>query len=161
MSDNIYKEARLRASKDNDRLKTLESAHDELHITKEKLGQIEQTDPNRKSTSPNPDDVVTMAKVYNAPELCYYYCSSECPIGAMKKGDGEVVISDNLAEISASLMSSLHFLDRANDEIHRILADSTVSEDERARFREIMKTLGNISNGVQSLEVWARRHGLM
>ena len=76
MSDNIYKEARLRASKDNDRLKTLESAHDELHITKEKLGQIEQTDPNRKSTSPNPDDVVTMAKVYNAPELCYYYCSN-------------------------------------------------------------------------------------
>jgi hypothetical protein len=161
MSENIYKEARLRAAEENEELKTLESAHEVLLITKEKLGQIEQTDPKKKMASPNPDDVASMARVYNAPELCYYYCSSECPIGAMKRGDGEVVLSDNLAEISTSLMSALHFLDRANDEIHRILADSTVSDDERTKFREIMKTLSDISSGVQSLEIWAKRHGIM
>ena len=45
-------------------------------ISEDRLERIE----NEKS-EPAPEDVIRMAEVYKAPELCNYYCSHECPIG--------------------------------------------------------------------------------
>lgn len=158
MSENIYKKARLNAAEKKTSLSSVEHTFRQVNITRERLLAIEQSDPKKKMAIPNPDDVVSMAKVYSAPELCDFYCTTQCPVGQMK-GE-EPLIYDDLGRISASLMSALHFLDSAKDEIHSILADSEVTPDERGRFSKIMKTLDDIVYSASSLELWAKKNGL-
>ncbi len=158
MSENIYKKARLNAAEKNSSLKSVAHAFQYVSITRERLLEIEQSDPKKKMSIPNPDDVVSMAKVYGAPELCNFYCTTQCPVGQMK-GE-EPLLYDDLGRISASLMSALHFLDSANDEIHSILADSKITPDEREKFKKIMKTLDDIVYSANSLELWAEKNGL-
>lgn len=45
-------------------------------ISEDRLERIEN-----EKVQPAPEDVIRMSQVYNAPELCNYYCSHECPIG--------------------------------------------------------------------------------
>ena len=104
---------------------------------------------------PNPEDIVSMAKVYDAPELCNYYCTNECPIDC----DSQTLIYDDLDKISVRLMSALHFLDNANDRIYAILEDGKISDDEKEEFENILKTLGKISYSAGSLELWAKKNG--
>ena len=97
-----------------------------------------------------------MSELYGAPELRDYYCTHQCPI---KLGEKPLLHGD-LSEISASLMSSMHFLGNANDRIYRILGDSVISDDEKAEFRNIMSTLRDIAYSANSLLLWAERNGL-
>lgn len=159
MGENVYKRARLRAAETDNSLRSVESTYEQVCITRERLLAIEQTNPKKKMAIPNPDDVVTMSRVYGAPELCNYYCSTQCPIGC-SKGE-ELLIYDDLGKISASLMSALHFLDAANDEIHSILADSKVTDNEKDEFEQIIKTLNDIVYSANSLELWAKKNGLI
>ncbi|MBQ3055497.1 MAG: hypothetical protein IJC88_05260 [Oscillospiraceae bacterium] len=159
MSENIYKKARLNAAKNDSMLKSVEHAYQSVSIPRARLLAIEQTDPQKNMITPNPDDVVSMAKAYNAPELCNYYCTTQCPVGQMQ-GD-EPLLYDDLGKISASLMSALHFLDAANDEIHRILADSKITQDEKNRFAKIVDVLDNITYSASSLKLWAEKNKLI
>ena len=155
MSENIYKQARLKAAEKKPELDTVERTYPHLCISREKLLMIEQSDPNKRRTDPAPQDVKLMAELYGAPELCDYYCTHQCPI---KRGE-KPLLHDNLSEISASLMSSMHFLDNANDRIHSILGDSIVSDDEKTEFCKIMGTLKDIAYSAESLLLWAERNG--
>lgn len=158
MKENIFKQARLKAAETDDRFKTAERAADELPtISRERIYMIEQEDPHKRHIDPTPYDVTEMAKTYNAPELCDYFCTHLCCIGK----DRSPLLYGNLGEISAKLMSSLHFLEEANDKIHRILADSKVTENEKAEFQKIIKTLRDISYSADSLELWAKKNGFV
>lgn len=159
MRKNIYKEARLNAAKKDPSFKSVAHAFQQVSIPRGRMLEIEQTDPKKNMVTPNPDDVVSMARAYHAPELCNYYCATECPIGQMK-GEEELLY-DDLGKISASLMSALHFLDSANDDIHRILADSKVSPEEKLRFAKIMDVLDRIVFGASSLKLWAEKNELI
>lgn len=158
MVKNIFKTARLKAAEKDERFRTAESAALELHdMSRERLYMIEQEDPNKRQADPSPFDVVEMSKAYSAPELCDYYCTQICPIGMGRTQ----LMYGSLGEISAKLMSALHFLENANDEIHRILADSKVTADEKAEFRNIIQTLRDISYSADSLELWAKKNGII
>lgn len=157
MEENIYKQARLRASKKNPEFSTVERTYPKLYISREKLLMIEQNDPHKRKAIPTQDEVVVMATAYNAPQLRNYYCTHQCPVG---KGETPLMY-ESLSEISASLMSSLHFLDRANDRIHSILRDSQITENEKAEFKQIIETLKNIAYSANSLELWAQKNGLI
>ena len=156
MSDNIYKEARLRAAEENPELATVESAFQTVCIARKRLLYIEQDDPHKKSVLPYPDEVEQLALVYNAPELRDYFCTHQCPIGKNRTP----LMHDSLSEISASLMSALHFLSGANDKIHSILGDSKVSDNEIEEFKRVLKTLRAIAYSANSLELWAQKNGL-
>ena len=156
MKENVYKLARLAAAKRNPELSSAEKAYPYLYISREKLLMIEQNDPGKRRAVPNPDEVVTMAEVYEAPELCDHYCTHHCPIGQGKKP----LMHNSLSEISAGLMSALHFLDNASDQIHRILGDSKVSDEEKKEFAQSLKILQDIAYSAQSLELWAQKNGL-
>ena len=156
MTENVYKKARIRASNRNPEFATVERTHPHLCISREKLLMIEQSDPKKRQVDPSPEDVKLMSEVYSAPELCDYYCTHQCPIRAGERP----LMHDNLSEISASLMSAIHFLNNANDRIHSILGDSKVSEDERAEFQRIMNTLEDMAYSASSLQLWAERNGL-
>lgn len=158
MTENIFKQARLKAAEKDERFKTAEKAAFELHdMSRERLLMIEQDDPSKRQADPSVFDVVEMSKAYKAPELCDYYCTQICPIGMGRTQ----LMYGSLGEISASLMSALHFLENANDEIHRILADSKVADNEKNEFINIIRTLRDISYSADSLELWAKKNGII
>ena len=155
MEDNIYKQARLAAAKNNPNLKTVEKAHHELYIHREKLLMIEQEDTTKRTADPSPDEVARMVEKYEAPELRDYYCTHQCPLG--KKNTP--LKYDSLGNISASLMSALYFLYDASDRIHKILEDTKISESERADFINTLEILKNLSYSADCLELWAQKNG--
>ena len=79
MEENIYRKARKNAARKKPLLNNCESAQDLVYIERTKLLAIESGDK-----IPSPDDVLSMSKVYDAPELCNYYCTNQCPIGKDK-----------------------------------------------------------------------------
>ena len=156
MAENIFKKARLKAAETDERFRTAESAALEIDfISRERMYMIEQEDPNKRQIIPTPAEVIEMAQIYNAPELCDHYCTNVCPMGA---GRAPLMYS-NLGEISAKLMSAMHFLEKTNDQIHAVLADSKVSDSEKADFKRIIQTLREVSYSADSLELWAKKNG--
>ena len=153
--ENIYKNARLKAAKKKSQFKNVALAFQELGIRREKLLHIEQTDSRKEMEDPSPEEVVIMAREYDAPELCNYYCTKQCPIG---KGT-PTLIHDNLNEISTRLMNALHFLQGADDKIYKILEDGKITDDERRDLKQIIETLNKISYSASSLELWAKKNG--
>ncbi len=151
MADNVYRNARKKAAKNQPLLNNCETAQDIVFIERTKLLAIESGDK-----VPEPDDVVSMSKVYNAPELCNYYCSSQCPIG---KGE-PVLLYEDLNEISVRLMTAMHMLQNVNDIIYRILEDGKIDDDEKQDFAKVIKVLKKMSYSVDSLELWAKKNGL-
>ena len=97
-----------------------------------------------------------MSDVYQAPELCNYYCTKQCPIGK----DKETLIYEDLSEIAVRLMSALHFLNKSNDTIYQILEDGRIDEYEREDFKKVISTLKKLSYCADSLELWAKKNGL-
>lgn len=150
MSENIYRATRKKAAQNNTLLKSLETAQDVLHIDRQRLLKIENG-----QKCPDPEDIISMAAVYDAPELRNYYCSKECPIGC----SAEPLIYDDLDKISVRLMSALHFLENTEDKIYAILEDGKITENERAEFESILDTLGKISYSAGSLQLWAKKNG--
>lgn len=157
MAENVFKRARLKAAEKDERFRTAESAALELHdMSRERLYMIEQENPHKRQADPSVFDVVEMARAYSAPELCDYYCTNICPIGVGTKP----LMYRNLSEISAKLMSALHFLRNISDPLHRILADSNVTDEEKDDFRQIVSILRDISYCAESLDLWARKNGI-
>ena len=148
--ENVYRLARKKAASENSLLNSLDSAQDVLCIDRLRLLKIE----NGQKT-PEPEDVASMAKVYDAPELRNYYCSKECPLGCTS----EPLIYDDLDKISVRLMSALHFLENAEDKIYSILEDGKVTENERDEFQNILDTLEKIAYSASSLQLWAKKNG--
>lgn len=158
MAENVFKKARLKAAETNPVFKTAESALAKLPtISKERLYMIEQENPHKRRIDPTPYDVWEMSKAYNAPELCDYFCTHLCRLGENRTP----LMYNNLGEISANLMSAFHFLENVNDQIHSILADSMVTENEKEEFKNIIKTLRNFSYSADSLELWAKKNGFI
>ena len=79
-SDNRYYQARFSAAQKNTEFESREAASDVVGIDRTRLARIELG-----NVTPYADEVVSMSKCYNAPELCYNYCSNECPIGRILK----------------------------------------------------------------------------
>lgn len=115
---------------------------------------IEQENVKKRQVDPSVYDVVEMANAYSAPELNDYYCSNICPIGLGRTP----LMYKNLGEISAKLMSALYFLENISDDVHRILADSEISDIEKDEFRQIIKTLRDLSYSADSLDLWAEKN---
>ena len=150
MEENIYRKARKKAAKQKPLLNNCESAQDLVYIERTKLLAIESNDK-----LPSPEDVVSMAKVYEAPELCNYFCTNQCPIGK----DKPTLIYSDLNEISVRLMSALHYLQKSSDTIYRVLEDGKINDGEQEDFMKIIETLKKLSYSADSLELWAKKNG--
>ncbi|MBQ7871725.1 MAG: XRE family transcriptional regulator [Oscillospiraceae bacterium] len=150
MAENPYRQARKQAAEKNPLLNNSESAQDIVHIERTRLIAIE-----KDQKTPYPEEVATMAEVYGAPELCDGYCTSQCPIGRGRKP----LLYEDLNRISAQLMSSLYFLQSANDLVFSILEDGRVDPQEQEAFRKVLQLLDKVSYGAQSLKLWAQKNG--
>ena len=92
-------------------------------ISEDRLERIE----NEKS-EPAPEDVIRMAEVYKAPELCNYYCSHECPIGRKYVPPIEMT---ELPAIILETVASLNAVYPLTNRLIEISRDGQISEDEK------------------------------
>lgn len=102
----------------------------------------------------NPDDVLLLSEAYDAPELCNYYCSHECPIG--KKYVPEVEVKD-LSRIVLEMLASLNSVEGEKNRLIEITADGTITPDEIKDFAAIQEKLEHISMTVEALQLWTEK----
>ncbi|MCR5785637.1 MAG: helix-turn-helix transcriptional regulator [Eubacterium sp.] len=102
--------------------------------------------------SAHPEDVIIMAKTYNKPELCNYFCTNECQIG--QKYVPKVHTIHDLPQITMELLSSLNALNRDKDTVIDITADGRISDDERDDFEAFRNHLTEMSVAIETLKLW-------
>lgn len=115
-------------------------------ISAERLEKIENDKINIQ-----PEDVLTIAKCYNAPALCNYYCSHQCSIGQKYVPEVE---EKELSQIAIETLNALNKINRDKDRLLEIVEDGQITEDEYEDFFLIKKTLDKISLSVDSLQLW-------
>ena len=116
-------------------------------VTSDRIEKIESG-----KSLPHPDEVLAMAKCYQNPLLCNYFCSEECPIGRQYVPKVE---SKMLSQIVLEMLASLNSIDKKKNRLIEITADGEVSDDELKDFVAIQEELEQISLTVESLQLWA------
>lgn len=98
-----------------------------------------------------PEEVLAMAKAYNQPGFCNYYCSHECPIG--QEYVPEVKVKD-LVQIVLQTLATMNSLEKAKDRFIEITGDGQITEDELNDFVRIEDGIKNIGLAADSLSLW-------
>lgn len=134
---------------------------EELGLSREKASELLETiSPERIERIENgkfdayPDEVVTMAEKYKAPQLCNYYCANECSIG--NKYVPEVKIKD-LSQIVLEMLNSLNSMKNRQERLIEITVDGRIQTDEIEDFIDIQEQLEKISLTVETLQLWAEQ----
>lgn len=149
-ADNIYCVARYEAAEKDERFASREKASEVMGIDRTKLARIELG-----NVTPYPDEVVSMAQAYNAPEICNAYCAEECPIG---KRTVKKVVMDDFDRLSLRMLGSLKDVDALMATLIAISEDGVVASDEIADFNDILDSLDKISTSAQALKIWAEKN---
>lgn len=137
---------KLRESNDLTREKAAELLE---FISEDRLERIE----NEKG-EPAPEDVIRMAEVYKAPELCNYYCSHECPIGQKYVPPIEMT---ELPAIILETVASLNAVYPLTNRLIEISRDGQISEDEIPDFSNIQENLEKVSLAIEALQLWVEK----
>lgn len=122
---------------------------DENRLTKIELESVNQI---------HPGEIVTLAKIYNKPELRNHYCCNQCDIG--KIDAPKVSYTGGVHEILVSIAVTLKSLNHSKIRLMEILKDEHISEDETKDFSEIYKELNHLSMTVESLKLWCEKRKL-
>lgn len=129
---------------------TREAAAEKLEfLSADRIEKIES-----EKSLPHPDEILAMADCYKNPSLCNYYCSHECPIG--QEYVPEVQMKD-LSQITLEMLASLNTLNRDKDRLIEITVDGQISTDELDDFHKIQAQLGQISQAIDSLQLWVQK----
>ena len=136
-------------------------AREALGLTREKASaMLEVITPDRlvkiegDKTNPYPEEVLAMAKVYQMPDLCNYYCSHICPIGQVYVP--EVQMKD-LSHIVLEMLAGLNHMAVKKERLIEICADGGIINDEIDDFIEIQNELEKVSLTISSLQLWAEK----
>ncbi len=146
-ADNMYYVARYEASKTTDDFTSREKAAELVGIDRTRLARIELD-----TITPYPEEVLSMSRTYNCPELCNSYCARECPIG--KTSVKEVTI-DDFDRLALKVLGSLKDIDSLRMSLIAISEDGIISESERPAFQHILDALEKISTNAKALQLWA------
>lgn len=146
-AENMYYLARSEAAQNNPAFNSREKAAELVVIDRTRLARIELD-----AIIPYPEEVRSMANVYNTPELCNAYCARECPIG--KDSVREVTI-DDFDRLALKVLGSLKDIDQLRASLIAISEDGVIDETERPAFEEILASLEKISTNAKALQLWA------
>ncbi len=149
-ADNIYCQCRKEAAKRNPKLNSREGAAELLGLSVSSLADYELG--NTKVVPV--DKVALMADLYEAPELCNYYCKNICPLGEAVP-QAEV---NGLERITLKALVALNKMEGLQEELLSISADGEVSEEERDDMLKIIDRLNEMANVAQSLKIWAEKN---
>lgn len=129
---------------------TREAAAEQLEfLSADRIEKIES-----EKSLPHPDEILAMTDCYKNPSLCNYYCSHECPIGQEYVPEVQM---KNLSQITLEMLASLNTLNRDKDRLIEITVDGQISKDELDDFHKIQTQLGQISQAIDSLQLWVQK----
>lgn len=149
-ADNMYYISRYEAAKHENSLSSREKAAERLGIDRTRLARIELG-----SVNPFPDEVAAMARAYNSPELCNYYCSTDCPIG---QDTVKRVQLDDFDRLSLKVLGALKDVGELRDSLIEVSEDGVVNDYEIDKFASILESLDKIATTAQALSIWARKN---
>ena len=95
-----------------------------------------------------------MAQVYNAPELCNYYCSHQCPIGQKYVPPVEMT---ELPAIILETVASLNAVYPLTNRLIEISRDGKITDDEIPDFSNIQENLEKVSRAIEALQLWVEK----
>jgi len=148
-SSNIFYQARCKASAHNEQLSSREGAADLMSIDRGRLYRIESG-----VADPYPEEVHLMADLYNAPELRNYYCTEMCPLGEHLPR----ACVEPLQQSGIRVFTSSARVTRTIERFMEIVEDGKVGEDEKDEFNRIINALNELSESIQSLNLWSEKH---
>ena len=102
-------------------------------------------------TSPYPEEIITMAKVYSEPNLPNLFCANECLLGQAYVAEVEV---KDLSLVTLEILNLLNRLSKQKNRLIEITADGEITPDEYKHFREIKKNLEKMSMAIDSMQLW-------
>lgn len=148
--DNIYYIARMVAAETCNDFTSREKTAEVLGIDRTRLARIEL-----ETILPYPEEVLLMARAYNAPELLNSFCARECPIG---KGTVKEVEIDDFDRLALKVLGSLKDIDALRMSLIAISEDGIVSNSEKPQFYSILDSLDKISSSAAALKIWAQKN---
>ncbi|MBQ7330934.1 MAG: helix-turn-helix transcriptional regulator [Oscillospiraceae bacterium] len=138
-----------------------QTTREALKLTRESAGELLETmSPERiekienDRALPHPDEVLLMAQKYKQPNLCNYYCATQCPIG--QQYVPEIKVKD-LSQIVLEMLASLNSMQKEKDRLIEITVDGKISGDELSDFVAIQEQLEKISVAVETLQLWCEQ----
>lgn len=140
----LYREIRETLKKEDPKW-SREFAAEKLGFSDDKLERIENG-----RQDPAPQDVLTMAEVYRAPQLCNYYCHNACLIG--RKYIPEVTMED-LPTVIIRLLDSLYRVEDIKKPLINITADGVIDDDEIEELVNVQSTLERLSEMTSALNI--------
>ena len=148
--DNMYYKARMEAAESNDDFTSREKAAEILGIDRTRLARIEL-----ETIFPYPEEVVQMAKAYNAPELMNFFCARECPIGI---GNVREITIDDFDRLALKVLGSLKNIDNLRMSLIAISEDGVIEASEEKQFYSILDSLDKIATNANALKEWAQKN---
>lgn len=146
--ENVYKAARKAAALYDGRLASREIAAGLLGVSLSTL-----TDYENGVTKVVPvDKVMSMADLYNAPELMTGYCKHECPIGrnypfATEQKSIEGIALRLIREFDPERLKVLQ------DSLIEIAKDGEIDSDEEEDLKDILKALDDLSVVISEMKL--------
>ena len=129
---------------------TREAASNQMDcISADRIEKIES-----QKSLPHPDEILTMAECYKAPNLCNYFCSHECPIG--QKNVPPIKMKD-LSQIVLEMLATLNILENDKNRFIEITADGAIDDSEIEDFVSIQEKLNRISMVANTLQLWVEQ----
>ena len=147
-NNNIYFQARKKASEYNDRLSSRETASELLGVSISSLSDYELG--NTKVVPV--DKVVLMADLYRCPELKTRYCKYECPIGM------SMPLATEVKGVEGTALRLLKELDteklkEMKSDLIDITADGKITEEEKPELQEILQKLDDMAFVISEMKL--------
>lgn len=143
----IYFQCRISAAKNNEHLKSRESASEYFGISVSSLANYE-----RGITVPPMDLVIMMADAYDAPQLKNLYCLQQCPLGKNQPMSAEI---KTLEAVTVGIVAKLDKKDieEMRRELLDIAEDGTISPDEEEDFKAVSRELDRLAVSISELRL--------
>lgn len=146
---NPWYEARIEASKWDDRLSSREGAAAELNMS------VDSVRAGLSKCMPV-DKAVLMADRYNAPHLLNYYCLNECPIGRQRPLSDAAVGIDRVT-VKLVKQTRVGELGEAMQKLLDITYDGDVSEDEMEDFEDVLDYFDELMKTISEIQTAGKR----
>jgi len=150
LEGNPFYDARKAMADENKIFDSRERASEMVLIEQTRLGRIETGD-----TIPYPDEVCSMADVYDAPELKNVYCSKYCPIG-----NGRVKIHDieSFDRVAVKVLGSLREAQKLSENIISVAESGDIDVWEYPQLKEILISMDKIIENAQAFKLWVEKN---
>ena len=152
-AENVLYKARMEAATWDDRLSSREGASELSGLDRTRIANMELG-----AITPYPEEILKLAALYHAPELCNHYCSHQCAIGRKMVEPIELTA---LEAATLQLLSSVRNLPDVTDELVDIVEDGQIDASERSKMEGILETLNRAAEKIKALElIYMKRLGL-